>query len=69
MLAIILILGGLTGILYWATYAPNFLNETFDMECNSGGNSMGCTAVMSLGYFVLFALIVGGVIGLFAGKS
>lgn len=65
MLAIILILGGLTGMLYWASYAPDFLNEKFNMECSDSGNSMGCTALMSIGYIILFLIIVGGVVGLF----
>jgi hypothetical protein len=69
MLAIILILGGLTGMLYWATFAPDFLNETFDMGCDPNANSMGCTAVMSIGYFILFMLMVGGAIGIFAGRD
>jgi uncharacterized membrane protein len=65
LLAIILILGGLTGILYWASYAPDFLNEKFNVGRNSGGNSASCTALMSVGYFVFILIIIGGVIGLF----
>ena len=69
LLAIIFILGGLTGMLYWATFAPDFLNETFDMKCSPSGNSMGCTAVMSIGYFIIFMIIISGVVGLFAERS
>jgi hypothetical protein len=67
MLAILFVLIGITGILYWATYAPGFLTEKFHMNCDTSARSMGCTALLSLGYVILIGLIIGGVVGLFAG--
>jgi hypothetical protein len=69
MLAIILILAGLTGILYWATYAPEFLSKTFHMECNVTAPPMSCTLLLSIGYVILIGLMIGGAVGLLAGNG
>lgn len=69
MLAIILILGGLTGILYWATYAPEILSEKFDENCDPNTSTWGCTMILLIGYFFLISLIIGGAVGLLAGKD
>jgi uncharacterized membrane protein (UPF0136 family) len=66
--AILFILGGITGFLYWGEYMPDLMNGTLSMKCDTTTPSVWCVPFMLVGYAIFILITVGGIIGLFASN-